>query len=89
MLSDDKKQKLIDKLGNVLPHLRCPMCGNDSFTIADGYTTLSLSGDFKSVTLGGSHIPNIPIICNKCGFVSLHAVGVLGLLDGEKEAKDG
>ena len=39
-------------------------------------------------------IPSIPIICNRCGFISSHALGILGLLppktgDNQKGGENG
>jgi hypothetical protein len=39
------------------------------------------------LSLGGLGIPSIAIICNRCGFISQHALGTLGLLPATTEAK--
>ena len=63
--------------------IACPMCGHAQFTIADAYVRNDLQSDIKNVTLGGPSIPAVAIICNNCGFISQHAIGVLGLLATE------
>ena len=63
----------------------CPMCGNKHFALVDGYFSHAIQTDLERVSLGGSGIPTIPIICSKCGFVSQHALGVLGLLPKEEK----
>ena len=60
--------------------LTCPMCHQHSFVMADGYFSHFLQNDMKDVSIGGSSIPTIAIVCTHCGFVSQHALGVLGLL---------
>ena len=82
MISQEKKEKIIQKLNEKFnsTEIKCPMCGNNHFIIGDGYFNSFIQDNFKNINLGGPSIPSIPIICNKCGFISLHALGVLGLL---------
>lgn len=92
MFSEEKKQELIRALDGRLKQfgipLKCPMCGNQHFSIADAYLRNDLQADLKSVNLGGPSIPAIAIICSNCGFISQHAVGVLGLLPKEEAKND-
>jgi hypothetical protein len=99
MINEQKKREILDLLGQRinLSSLKCPMCGHSNFTIADGYVRNEILDDFTNVTIGGTGIPSIPIICTNCGFISYHALGVLGLLNrsnlkdliegGEKDGK--
>lgn len=81
MISKEEKEKVIRELNSKFNQsLKCPMCGNNHFIIGDGYFNTFIQDDFKTINMGGSSIPSIPIICNKCGFMSLHALGILGLL---------
>ena len=80
LLSIAEKQRIISKIQNIIPNIECPICHNKNFIIADGYFNSSIQGDVNGMTLGGPSIPSIGIICNKCGFISHHALGVLGLL---------
>ena len=82
MITKEEKQKIISKLNNRINsgNLRCPMCGNNHFIIADGYFNTMMQDRLNDIVLGGPSIPSIPIICNRCGFISSHALGILGLL---------
>ena len=80
MLSQEKKQVIIRILNERIQGLTCPMCHQHSFVMADGYFSHFLQNDMKDVSIGGSSIPTIAIVCTHCGFVSQHALGVLGLL---------
>ena len=56
----------------------CPGCRQASWQLADdlvGIPTTSMGG---GMAIGGGHIPMAQIVCTRCGFVSHHAVGVLG-----------
>ena len=86
-LTQEQKDKIIAKLverGVVLP---CPRCGNQSFVMVDGYFTHSVSSEIGSIVLGGPTVPSVVTACTKCGFLSQHALGALGLLPAEKEKK--
>lgn len=85
MLSNEEKVKLIDALGSKVRQFNCPMCHNKKFVMADGYFNNATSTDFTSISIGGTSIPTIAIICENCGFVSQHALGILGFLPKDKE----
>jgi hypothetical protein len=80
-LSEDDKKKIIAKLAEKKIVVSCPMCSNKNFTIADGYFVNVLQMNPQGgLLLGGPSIPTIAIICMQCGFISQHALGILGLL---------
>jgi len=79
MFSEEKKQKIINIL-NTKIKAHCPMCGHNNFTLASSYIRNDLQDDLESVNLGGPSIPSVAIICTNCGFISNHAIGILGLL---------
>lgn len=92
MINQEEKQKLVEKLNERFRNggLSCPMCHHRQFTVADGYTNNILQDNFNGLVIGGPSIPAIPIICTNCGFISMHAIGVLGLLpSNEKKQEDG
>ena len=96
MISNDEKQKIVVELNNRINSgdIKCPMCGNKHFIIADGYFNSTMQDDLKNFVLGGPSIPSIAIVCNKCGFISSHALGILGLLppntgDNQKGGENG
>ena len=94
MFTNEKKGEIVARLNERFQKyehgLKCPMCGNGQFTIADAYLRNDLQEDLTSMSLGGPSIPSVAIVCNNCGFISQHAIGILGLLpkEGEKNGKD-
>ena len=82
MISNEEKQRIISELNNRINSgdIKCPMCGNEHFIIADGYFNPTLQNNLKGFVIGGSSIPSIAIVCSRCGFISSHALGILGLL---------
>jgi len=92
LLTDEQKQKITAILDKKIKEksgdIKCPMCGNKNFILVDAYLRNELQQDFKTIALGGPAIPSVAIICNNCGFMSQHVLGVLGLNPIEKEDKD-
>ena len=89
MISQEEKKEIIQRLHVKIQSLECPMCHQHGFIIADGYFTNYLQDSLSNMQIGGSSIPTIAIVCSHCGFVSQHALGVLGMLPKNKEKKDG
>lgn len=87
-LSDEEKQKIAQKLNVAGVKNICPMCGNNQFIMGSGYFKHGIQNSLSDTVIGGPSIPVIPIICNKCGFISQHAIGVLGLLESKKEVEN-
>lgn len=87
MISNEDKQKIAEELKERNTKMICPMCGNKHFVMAEGYFANAIQDNVASFSLGGKNIPTIPIICSNCGFISQHALGVLGLLSNEQNQK--
>lgn len=70
----DKYRSLLNEKGVTLP---CPRCGHNVFTIADGYFNQVLQQNFTGIVLGGMTLPSVVTVCNRCGYISQHALGGL------------
>ena len=86
-LTEEEKQRIISMISGRVNWLKCPMCGNNQFSILDGYFNHTLQSDFNNLVLGGPSIPSVGIVCNKCGFISQHALGTLGLIPKKENPK--
>jgi ribosomal protein L37E len=85
-ISNERKQEIIKALEERGVRLPCPRCGNQSFTLLDGYFNQTVQTDLKGMVLGGPSVPSVVLACNRCGYLSQHALGSLGLLP-RKEAE--
>ncbi len=83
-LPKEQKDIIIKALTDRGAKLPCPRCGNDTFTLLDGYFNQIIQTETKGIVLGGRTIPSIVVACNQCGYLSQHALGVLGLLPKEE-----
>lgn len=88
MLDKKEKEKIIETLVQKVPSLECPMCHNHHFILADGYTMFGVQDSKEHWVMGGSMMPVIGLVCSQCGFISFHALGVLGLLEKKKEENE-
>jgi hypothetical protein len=80
-LTSEQKQKIVDILKEKGVTLACPMCGNKNFILIDGYFNNPLQSNFGDFHIGGPSIPSAALACSNCGFISQHALGMLGLLN--------
>jgi hypothetical protein len=86
-LPKEQKDKIVKALVDRGAKLPCPRCGNNSFTLLDGYFNQTIQTELKGMVIGGPSIPSIVVACTRCGFLSQHALGVLGLLPKEEVKK--
>ena len=73
---------VLKKRGVILP---CPRCGNTNVQLIDGYFNQPVSSAIGKIELGGPIVPSIITACVNCGFLSQHALGIIGLLPAKKE----
>lgn len=74
-------QELLEKVGAVKS---CHRCGNNGFVLLDGYSSIILQKDLSNIggiTIGGPAVPIVYVVCDKCGAITSHAIGALGLLN--------
>jgi len=83
-ISNEKKQEIIKAIEERGANLPCPRCGNNSFTLLDGYFNQTIQTDLKGMVLGGPSVPSVVVACNRCGYLSQHALGTLLLLPKEE-----
>jgi hypothetical protein len=87
MMSPEQAREVIQALRARGVTLPCPRCGNNDFTLLEGFFNQPVSGDLTAASgtmafSSGPTVPSVVTACSKCGFLSQHALGVLGLLPG-------
>jgi ribosomal protein S27AE len=83
LLSEARKQQIIDALREHGAERPCPRCGNVDFLLIDGYFHRGVQSRLDRIEVGGQGVPTIALVCNQCGFIAEHALGALGLLPEE------
>lgn len=85
-MTEDKKRKIVEALAERMPQLHCPMCGSSSFSLLDGFNIEIIQEDITKIQLDGRTVPSATFVCERCGFISHHAIGALGLMESMKES---
>ncbi len=84
-MNEQEKKDIVSAIEERSAYGPCPRCGQKKFTLLEGYVELrpkqSLSGRLS--IFNTPTIPTVMIVCNNCGFMSQHALGILGLLNYE------
>ena len=80
-INRDEIAAKIKQKGATLP---CHRCGQNSFIVLGGFTSITLQDDFSGgIVLGGPSVPVAHIACNNCGAITSHAIGGLDMLPDE------
>jgi RNase P subunit RPR2 len=83
--SQDVASKIIAKLNQVLPNMKCPLCHTDDWIVASGYVFLSAyehpSSMMRELYRKGGELPCVAITCKVCGNTHLMNLLQLGLGD--------
>jgi ribosomal protein S27AE len=74
----ERSRELIDALTRKGATNPCPRCGNGQFSIVDE-TTIQIQPDAAVITFEGPVVPVVVTACSRCGYVSMHALGALGV----------
>jgi len=82
-MTEEEKQRIIKALEEHGASLPCPRCGNQQFTLLDGYFNQTIQTELKGMVIGGPSVPSVVVVCTRCGYMSQHALGALGLLPKE------
>ena len=85
--SEELKQKISDKLLAKGAPPKCTRCEKSQLGIVDGIGHIEVpTAAFSSTMKKPQTIPCVLLICNNCGYVAMHAVGILELSFGEVKA---
>ncbi len=72
----DKIVKRLQERGVTRP---CPRCNSDQFSLVDGYAVFGLVEKLEDE--GVRHlVPSVTVACTRCGYLTFHAMGALGLM---------
>lgn len=83
LLTPEQMGKIIDALNVKEAKMDCARCGFENLTLAPGLAYLPLYEPNSPAKLGGTVIPAAVAVCQRCGAVSHHALGMLGFMDSD------
>ncbi|MDO5534107.1 MAG: hypothetical protein Q4F65_05600 [Propionibacteriaceae bacterium] len=79
-LTQEQLQEILTALEDRGVRGDCPRCGNAQWSLQGHLTTLPLFHPSGTIVLPAPAVPACMVLCVRCGYVSLHALGVLGLM---------
>lgn len=79
-IPEDHQQNIIRALDQAGATGPCPRCANRQFSLIGGYFNLVLHRNVSTIELAGHSVPIAAVACTRCGWLALHAIGVLGLM---------
>lgn len=77
------REEIAKRLADMGATNSCHRCGNNSFAVMDCITNIQLQEKITRDVLMGPGTPILPVahlVCEKCGAVTSHALGVLNML---------
>lgn len=96
-LTKEKTDEIIKKIEEAIKRksgetiFKCPVCTNNQFSLAGGFTTDFLTDKIQGgLIIGGPVLPSIPIVCTNCGNTFFLNAKILGITEEDsKEKKEG
>ena len=82
-MNQQEKEKIAAALMQRGVKAPCPRCNSYNFEIV-GLTTLFINEDQNFLKIGGPGISTVIVACSNCGFITLHALNVLGIINNGK-----
>ena len=86
---NDYKNQLLQALASSGVQLECELCGKNNWVFAEQALSLTVTDLTDSHENPSPQIPAATVICNNCGNIRMHSLGVLGLLDSEQKGSSG
>jgi hypothetical protein len=83
-LQEEIINKLTKRIESKKTELKCPICNTLDFDLAKGFSTRSMSLEYKKLQLGKNVIPSISLVCTNCGYIldfSLKTLDFVGKFD--------
>lgn len=82
-MDKQERDRIASRFFEIIPNPECPMCHGTQFSVLDSHPVNPVTDDYRkpSAVIRRS-IPSVAIVCVKCGFISLHAMAVMGLMYG-------
>ena len=83
MISDEQVQKIATALQERGIESTCPMCDKKEEMVLNqgGFVIQVLREEVNVIKDERNSMPCIALICPNCGYVRMHAVGALGLIE--------
>ncbi len=85
-MDKSRNEKIVEALKTRGVTRPCPRCGHLHFDFV-AETLMTIQNDPNVFGVGGQVVPLAIVACSNCGYLSEHALGVLGLMPEVADAK--
>jgi len=79
LLSEEDQKRIAAALKERDALKPCPRCGHETWHLEDGYFAFMTLPDLVTFRTTGPAVPSVMVFCRRCGFMSFHSLGMLGL----------
>lgn len=82
--SEETRNEILNTLHKRIKIPACPLCGTNTWTLADGFVALPLQEDFFAFAVGGPVLPCVALVCKNCGntyLINLLNIGLRHLVE--------
>ena len=82
--SEETRREILSTLHERIKIPACPLCGTNTWTLADGFIALPLQEGFSAFEVGGPALPCVALVCNNCGntyLINLLNIGLRPLVE--------
>ena len=80
-LTTAQQEQIVHRLRELGATLPCPRCAAAAFSLVKELSSVSVDVDAGTAHACDLILPTVLLVCNQCGFLSSHALTVLGLAD--------
>jgi hypothetical protein len=80
-LTSAQQKQIVHRLRELGATLPCPRCGAASFSLVKELSTMPVDPATSAALVDGLTLPAVLLMCDQCGFLSSHALTVLGLAE--------
>lgn len=63
----------------------CHRCGNPQHHVLPGFVSPMLQTEPANLIVGSPQVPCVAVVCAKCGALTTHALGVIGMMPVVRE----
>jgi transcription initiation factor IIE alpha subunit len=86
VFTKEETEKIVKKIEDAIKKKRgqggfqCPVCTNNNFSLAGGFTNDFLMDKMSgNLRIGGPTLPSVPIVCTNCGNTFFLNAKILGI----------
>jgi ribosomal protein S27AE len=77
--TQQQREDIVKRLTERGVNRPCPRCGGEAFSLLNGYAVFGLVDQLEDEHVRNL-VPSVCVTCSRCGFLTFHGLGALGLL---------